>query len=67
VKYLIFLTGLVLFASAISVAVTAAKDGWDATVAAGPGIVGTGLMAAATGIHIYDNIMSKYPKPEYHR
>lgn len=54
-KYLIFLTGLALFLLMLSQTQNGAQEGWDATAFASAGIVGAGLLATGTGIHVYDN------------
>lgn len=54
-KYLIFLTGLALFVLMLSQTQNGAQQGWDASSYAGAGVVGAGLLAVGTGIHVYDN------------
>ena len=54
-KYLIFLTGLVLFAAMLHQTQLGAQEGWDASSYAAAGVVGAGLLAMGTGIHVYDN------------
>lgn len=58
-KYLIFLTGLALFLLMLDQTQKGTIEGWNATSFAAAGVVGAGLLAVSTGIHIYDNWKAK--------
>ena len=58
-KYLIFLTGLALFLLMLMQVRLGVQEGWDATAFSAAGVVGGGLLAVGTGIHIYDNWMER--------
>lgn len=54
-KYWIFAAGLVFILMSTVMMHSGAVDGFDATFATLPGVVGFLLTASAVGIHAYDN------------
>lgn len=54
-KYLFYLSGLLLFVAGVILALRGVLDGFDAMIALAPILIGIGLMGVACGIHIYDN------------
>lgn len=53
-KYLFFLTGLVLFVAGVGLAVSGAQSDWDARIAIAPCFAGALLIIAGVAFHAVD-------------